>query len=207
MPQVGEIGSALVCGDGFGESGASGEWQKAWRLAADRPEPFHAAPFRRPDCSHARGGIGASASCSGAQDAAPFGRTRRDDFALGGRDRGARDRASAWRLAQDGAPLARSLVGRPDGSASRVATGGCAALGPPATFTPEQVCAIMALACELPENSDLPLRGCLETQGWLLNFGKSMESEEKFISSWSLRCGRLRPGRGMTATICVMAAI
>ena len=50
-------------------------------------------------------------------------------------------------------------------------------------------------------------RGCLETQGWLLNFGKSMESEEKFISSWSLRCGRLRHGRGMTATICVMAAI
>jgi transposase-like protein len=29
--------------------------------------------------------------------------------------------------------------------------------GAPATFTPEQVCAIMALACELPEESDLPL--------------------------------------------------
>jgi transposase len=29
--------------------------------------------------------------------------------------------------------------------------------GAPATFTPEQVCAIMALACERPEESDLPL--------------------------------------------------
>ena len=29
--------------------------------------------------------------------------------------------------------------------------------GTPATFTPEQICAIMALACEVPENSNLPL--------------------------------------------------
>ena len=29
--------------------------------------------------------------------------------------------------------------------------------GAPATFAPEQVCAIMALACEKPEDSDLPL--------------------------------------------------
>jgi hypothetical protein len=29
--------------------------------------------------------------------------------------------------------------------------------GAPATFTPEQVCAIIALACEPPEKSDLPL--------------------------------------------------
>jgi len=29
--------------------------------------------------------------------------------------------------------------------------------GAPATFTPEQVCALMALACEPPEKSDLPL--------------------------------------------------
>ena len=29
--------------------------------------------------------------------------------------------------------------------------------GAPATFTPEQVCAIMAMACEKPEDSDLPL--------------------------------------------------
>ena len=29
--------------------------------------------------------------------------------------------------------------------------------GAPATFTPEQVCALMALACEPPEESDLPL--------------------------------------------------
>src|SRR5947199_7498152 len=29
--------------------------------------------------------------------------------------------------------------------------------GAPATFTPEQVCAIMALACEPPEQSQLPL--------------------------------------------------
>ena len=29
--------------------------------------------------------------------------------------------------------------------------------GAPATFTPEQVCAIMALACEKPEESHLPL--------------------------------------------------
>jgi transposase-like protein len=29
--------------------------------------------------------------------------------------------------------------------------------GSPATFTPEQVCAIMALACEPPEQSNLPL--------------------------------------------------
>ena len=30
------------------------------------------------------------------------------------------------------------------------------------------------------------LRGCLETRHWVLNFGKSMESEEKFTFSWSL---------------------
>ena len=29
--------------------------------------------------------------------------------------------------------------------------------GAPPTYTPEQVCAIMALACEPPEQSDLPL--------------------------------------------------
>ena len=29
--------------------------------------------------------------------------------------------------------------------------------GTPATFTPAQICAIMALACEVPENSNLPL--------------------------------------------------
>jgi transposase len=29
--------------------------------------------------------------------------------------------------------------------------------GAPATFTPEQICAIMALACEMPEQSELPL--------------------------------------------------
>jgi hypothetical protein len=29
--------------------------------------------------------------------------------------------------------------------------------GTPATFTPEQICAIMALACEPPEQSNLPL--------------------------------------------------
>jgi DNA-binding CsgD family transcriptional regulator len=29
--------------------------------------------------------------------------------------------------------------------------------GAPATFTPEQICAIMALACEVPEQSSLPL--------------------------------------------------
>jgi len=29
--------------------------------------------------------------------------------------------------------------------------------GAPATFTPEQICAIMALSCEPPEQSDLPL--------------------------------------------------
>src|SRR5208282_2941002 len=29
--------------------------------------------------------------------------------------------------------------------------------GTPATFTPEQICAIMALACEPPEKSNLPL--------------------------------------------------
>lgn len=29
--------------------------------------------------------------------------------------------------------------------------------GAPATFTPEQVCAIIALACEVPEQSNLPL--------------------------------------------------
>ena len=29
--------------------------------------------------------------------------------------------------------------------------------GAPATFTPEQICAIIALACEVPDASDLPL--------------------------------------------------
>src|SRR3954466_12033811 len=34
---------------------------------------------------------------------------------------------------------------------------GAARRGAPATFTPEQVCALMALACEPPEQSNLPL--------------------------------------------------
>ena len=32
-----------------------------------------------------------------------------------------------------------------------------AGTGAPASFTPEQICTIMALACEPPEHSDLPL--------------------------------------------------
>ena len=46
---------------------------------------------------------------------------------------------------------------QPGGSLGRGTAGRCAAPGTPATFTPEQVCAIMALACAPPEQSDLPL--------------------------------------------------
>jgi hypothetical protein len=51
------------------------------------------------------------------------------------------------------------------------------------------------------------MRGCLETPDWVLNFSKSMESKEKLFPPGNLRCGRPRPERGTTATICAMAAI
>jgi transposase len=53
-----------------------------------------------------------------------------------------------WRARWLSAPAAASIVIRlTDAPRS----------GAPATFTPEQICAIMALACEPPERSDLPL--------------------------------------------------
>jgi hypothetical protein len=51
------------------------------------------------------------------------------------------------------------------------------------------------------------VRGCLETHIWVLNFSKSMESKEKFLSPGNLRCGRPRPVRGTTAIIFAMAAM
>ena len=93
-----------------------------------------------------------------AQDAAQAGGAGRDDPALNGGDRGARDRPqlgvwpktvrhwrSRWLSGQaEAAPSAR-LADQPRS-------------GAPATFAPEQVCAIVALACEPPEkSSELPL--------------------------------------------------
>ena len=46
---------------------------------------------------------------------------------------------------------------QPGRDIDRGAAGGRAAARAPATFTPEQICAIMALACEMPEQSELPL--------------------------------------------------
>ena len=49
-----------------------------------------------------------------------------------------------WLSAAGGTPIAVRLADEPRP-------------GAPATFAPEQICAIMALACEPPEQSDLPL--------------------------------------------------
>jgi len=49
-----------------------------------------------------------------------------------------------WLSAAVGTPIAVRLADEPRP-------------GAPATFAPEQICAIMALACEPPEQSDLPL--------------------------------------------------
>ena len=49
-----------------------------------------------------------------------------------------------WRIAAEAAPVALRLADAPRP-------------GAPATFTPEQICAIVALACEQPEESNLPL--------------------------------------------------
>src|SRR5208282_2363436 len=50
-----------------------------------------------------------------------------------------------WRTAAEATPVAQRLADAPRP-------------GAPATFTPEQICAIVALACEQPaEASDLPL--------------------------------------------------
>ena len=51
---------------------------------------------------------------------------------------------SRWLSGPSEAPVAARLADAPRS-------------GVPETFTPEQVCAIMALACEPPEKSDLPL--------------------------------------------------
>ena len=68
-------------------------------------------------------------ACPGAQDAAQAGRTGRDDPALGSRDGGARDCPPAWRLAEDGAPLARLLAGQRSRYAGDSTAGGCIPAG------------------------------------------------------------------------------
>jgi|SRR5215203_4133319 len=49
-----------------------------------------------------------------------------------------------WRGATDGQPVAERLADAPRS-------------GAPATFTAEQICAVVALTCELPEDSDRPI--------------------------------------------------
>jgi putative transposase len=49
-----------------------------------------------------------------------------------------------WRRATDGQPVAERLADAPRP-------------GAPATFTAEQICAVVALTCELPEDSDRPI--------------------------------------------------
>jgi putative transposase len=49
-----------------------------------------------------------------------------------------------WRRATDGQPVAERLADAPRS-------------GAPATFTAEQICAVVALTCELPEDSDRPI--------------------------------------------------
>jgi hypothetical protein len=55
----------------------------------------------------------------------------------------------------------RELLARPLAGGRRRVGGGaarrCAALGAPATILPEQICAIVALACERPEESGVPI--------------------------------------------------
>ena len=49
-----------------------------------------------------------------------------------------------WRRAADGQPVAERLADAPRS-------------GAPATFTAEQICAVVALTCERPEDSDRPI--------------------------------------------------
>jgi transposase len=49
-----------------------------------------------------------------------------------------------WRRAMEGQPVAERLADAPRS-------------GAPATFTAEQICAVVALTCELPEDSDRPI--------------------------------------------------
>ena len=80
------------------------------------------------------------------------------DHPAGGRWRGRdRDGPSARYMAQDGQHLAQTLARggccpKRGGALER-----CTARGAPGKFTPEQVCAIIAMACEAPEDSDLPI--------------------------------------------------
>ena len=66
-------------------------------------------------------------------------------------------RRGTGHLAQDGGPLAPPLAGGGSfrGVAERVSD--ARRRGAPATFTPEQICQIMALACEDPERLDVPI--------------------------------------------------
>jgi putative transposase len=49
-----------------------------------------------------------------------------------------------WRLTPDGRPVAERLADAPRS-------------GAPAKYTPEQICAVIALTCERPEDSDRPI--------------------------------------------------
>ena len=147
-----------VGGVGFRKSEAC-EMRQGWirRFALIRWSPLHAAPVRRADRVDARAGSGSAKARPSAQDAAEACGAGGDDLALGRGDRRARDRSPARRLAEDRASLARPLAVEPRGGGGRRAAFGRPAAGAPATFAPEQICAIVALACEPPEQSDLPL--------------------------------------------------
>ena len=67
-------------------------------------------------------------------------------------------RSEARGLAEDGAVSAQALARGNGGATGRRAAGGCATIRvAPATFTAEQICAVVAMTCERPEDSDRPI--------------------------------------------------
>src|SRR5664279_1174293 len=81
---------------------------------------------------------------AGTFNAAETGRAGTDHLAGRNRPRGRGDRPATGDLAQDGRSLAARLSDAPR-------------CGAPATFTPEVICRIMAMACEDPETLDVPI--------------------------------------------------
>jgi len=92
----------------------------------------------------------------GSFDAATGGATRPNRPAGRHWDRQPGQRAPAGGYGSDGALLAAALGRRARPGAGRP-IGRCAASGDTTDLPPEQICAILALACEPPEGSGVPI--------------------------------------------------
>src|SRR5215468_8824254 len=68
-----------------------------------------------------------------------------------------RERARTRRVAEDGAVLARAVAAGacPQSVSERLAD--APRSGAPATYTPEQICAVIAMTCEKPSESERPI--------------------------------------------------